>query len=289
MKKILVISMALITCACIKPPDDGMDLGDPTTADALDQAYADALGNVPDTQAFHVNDRGVYRATQTVFSSTQPQDGDIQLITKIDSQYIYYSDQLLSTGATTDFKIQRAGTSGTPPTPTPAPTAAPTPTATSQLSSKFKILVANIKSKVNFILGKVTIQVSTAVGDTLPRPRLTIRNESSLKIMAALGAPNDNTTHQYFGLKTFKHVIITSNTSQIKEGKVNATHIEYNDIATTSAGTSKKIHWVFEVSNEVPELFNRLVQCGSMVVIVNNGQVPLMFCNNLESFTFGSN
>ena len=148
---------------------------------------------------------------------------------------------------------------------------------------------------MNFILAKITIQVSTAVGETeIPKIKRRALDTADLKIMAnlkitaSLGSTDGPNVQQCFGLKTFKHVLVTNNTSQITGGKVNATHVEFNEIDTV-AGESKKIHWVYEISNEVPGLFVKLSECGSTVLIVNNGQVPFMSCIILDTFTFGGN
>jgi len=107
--------------------------------------------------------------------------------------------------------------------------------------------------------------------------------------MAGLDSGDPSVTRQYFGLKTFSHIIKTNNTSQIKEGKVNATHIEFNEV-DTKAGASQKSHLVYEISNEVPGLFVKLSEClSSVTTTANGGQVPYMECIILNTFSFGSN
>ncbi len=289
MNRILVISIALVTCACIKPPDDGMDLGPPTTVDAVNQAVSDAVGNVPEAQAFHINDRGVYQTMETIFSSTQPKETDIIILTKMDANFFYYSDEKVRAGTkTTDIPIQRNPQPSATPAPTPSPTPKP-PSEIAKISRGIKEFIAGMKSKVSLILAKITVQVSTAVGETeIPKIKKRNLDTTDLKIMASLGSTDQPGTQQFFGLKTFKHTLVTNNTSQIPGGKVDATHIEFNEIDTV-AGEGKKIHWVYEFSNEVPGLFVKLSECGSTVLIVNNGQVPFMSCILLDTFTFGSN
>ena len=194
----------------------------------------------------------------------------------MDASYFYFDDYKVKADTTTKYKMARAGAS---PTPAPTVTPVPTPSTTASLDplSKFFEIFDGIKTKLNVLVAKISIQASTALGETLApqRPRkmdfvdLKIQQDLMNRLQAkgddtiqstAQNPSDDNTTPvattQYFGLKYYVHPYTTSNCSQIKDCKVTSTHIEFNTITTTS-GQSSQAHWVYEISNQVPGLFVR--------------------------------
>jgi hypothetical protein len=312
MKFFGVVLLAVLATACIKPPDDGMALGDATPTATIDQVLTDAQGGVPESQAFHVGDTGVIESMETVYSSTTLKESEVYKLTSMDSDYFYFDDYKVKADTTTHYKMARAAHSTPSPTPTPTASATPASTTTSEALfapvEKFLKLVGIIKAKINLIVAKITIQTSTALGESVQLQPTRKMDWVDLNIqrdvLNAVHAKDNSTiestaqnpsnteddsggTTQYFGLKHYKHSYLTSNCSQIKDCKVTSTHIEFNAVTTTS-GQSTQVHWTYEISPEVPGLFVIMSRCGSAVTMVNNAQVPYMECWTLDTFHFGA-
>jgi hypothetical protein len=307
----ILIALAIFIAGCIKPPDDGMALGEQVSGQNVDQVLADAQSGVPETQAFHVGDSGVIESMETVYSSTRLKESDVYKLTSLDNDYFYFDDYKVKADTTTKYKMARSHDNQTPtPTPSPSPTATPSlvSDASSWLFNQVLNIVIGVKTEVQFLASKVTIQTSTALGETLnsqpPRKMDFIDLQIERDLLQAL-KPQDATTiqstaqnpsdasgdspgtSQYFGLRHYKHPYVTANCSQLKDCKVMATHIEFNAV-TTSNGETTQVHWVYEVSKEVPGLFVIMSRCGSAVTMINNTQVPFMECSTLDTFHFGA-
>ncbi len=95
-------------------------------------------------------------------------------------------------------------------------------------------------------------------------------------------------TISYYGLTVTKHKYTTTNCSQLPGCTANATRLQFVEIDTAPDGSTMKLNWTYEVSNQVPGNFMILDQCFSTVVTQNDNQLPLTKCAHVGSFIFGS-
>jgi hypothetical protein len=111
---ITLLTCVLLTAGCLTPPDDGMALGPEISADAVDMALYNAQSGVPDTDAFHINDKGVIQAVETIFSASKITGTHLYTITGMDSLYVYFQDYNVRTFETQTYKLQRNNPSELP-------------------------------------------------------------------------------------------------------------------------------------------------------------------------------
>jgi hypothetical protein len=163
----------------------------------------------------------------------------------------------------------------------------------------------NIQTRIILALSKIKIEASTALGESeVIQPRQRYMSPADLQVKQQIlsvikgtdgGDPDSQsgvqdttpTMSRYFGLKTSTHNVVTNNCTQIKDCKVHSSHIEFNELSTTK-GQTTQVHWVYEISREVPGLFTIMSRCGSAVALLNNAQVPFMECQMLDTFQFGN-
>jgi hypothetical protein len=292
---VIIFITSLSLCACIKPPDDGMALGEETSFDAVERAKNDSQTMIPQEKYFRVGDYGVINEIQTVFSSSQVLETFIWKIRSADTRYYYIDLTAVKKNVTKNYILEKAVPASTP---TPSPTPAPTPTAVtkkSELLKKFDLVMANLKSRVLNFVGKVSIQASTALGQTDDTNdpgsgTLSIQAQlfTSLTEFAGAQSAGAPAGHRYYGLQVINHAYPTSNCSQLKDCKANSTHVEYNEVFTGDDGKQIQVHWVYEISKDLPGLFQVISSCGSAVKIIKNSQIPFMECQTLDTFQFGS-
>jgi hypothetical protein len=256
-----LITGLLLFTGCLKAPDGNMGLGDATTSDQIDQALSDAQTGITVEKSFHNGDTGIIGTNQTTPSGSQNVSEIRWTITSADADFFYIDkvDLKDSNPDTNTIKYKLAK-------------ATATSTSTASLSfnnlkkSKFILFITRIKSKISQLLARITVRPSSAVSAELTvQPKV------------------DNTaTHQYYGLKSYAHLVTTSNYS------VSATHIEYNDVISQN-GKTQQIRYTAEISRDVPGLFTLLSKCLSTIQMNGNVQIPFMLCESVDDFKSGSN
>jgi hypothetical protein len=295
----LVLVLALLTSCTVKPPEDGDALGDEATYSDVATAFEVARTGYDQDKLFRVGDYGQWQIVQRVLNNKMVQEIHDLSVTQITKTSIIYVDSIQG-GNSYQYEIART---------TPQKTAFTTKILNllpSFLSSRLAVAFAGID---NFF-SKISFERSTAVGsemmisrppafDTkLLTPHLHIQStinsylgrSDAPVLMRGLSAQevSEKATSRYYGLKYYKHPFQTNNCAQLADCKVNATHIQFNEVTQDSSGKEVRIHRIYEISLEVPGLFTFLEECMSMLVKQDDSDLPITQCFHVEDFRFGA-
>jgi len=276
------------------------------TPSQIRQAFIDAQAGFDPEKAYRVGDSGKSQMIYKVLSDNFISETHNFLVTEVNAKHILYQDAYTIHSRSAD-EADKHGESFyeiTKATPTPSPT--PASSSEKKLSpGKFSNTLIAFFNRAKKLLSSISIEFSTAVGKNLAQDiskSIDINNLITHRILendlqkrffttqdlsTKSLTPSEPRESRYYGLRSFKHRFITNNCSQLADCRVNATHIQYNEITTDKDGQPMKIHWIYEISIEVPGIFTVLEECYSTLVKQDNSQLPLTICSHVENFKFG--
>jgi hypothetical protein len=270
---------------------------------------------VDPVKGFQKGDTGTVLTTASTISSAQIIETDIYTITAADATTITVQESATTTNpsgvTTTTTTYYRPGMG---PSPTPAPSASP---SVSQIKidepKMFRLLADLFSNTMDYfgrLLSRISVQPSTAVGESVFRP-WTLKASAGvnplrvpagvirlmpLTSLSPTGSPSPSpspagptvTSDSYYRLVVNPDTFLTQNCVQISNCTVNSTNIQFEEILGTSDGQSVRLHWSYEFSATVPGLFTLMDRCWSQVVMISNVQTVLTQCDNdLEDFRWG--
>jgi hypothetical protein len=305
MTKILILSSLLVLGCTIKPPVDDDELGVEVTATQINKAFADAQAGFQQSKAYRVGDKGTLQVVDQVINNMSIRETHDLEVVEINSQAIIYVERIKESGEAYEISIAREN-------PSPTPTPSPTPVAFDffeifprTLSDTLKLAYGRVQS----FFSSITVEPSLAIGQEAPSapqgiviknlPRvhnflqarlnkyLDLAPEVHAQDVSPTPTPAPKKVSRYFDLRTSKHKFLTKNCAQLADCKVNATHVQYKELMKNQSGEYIQIHWVYEISIEVPGLFTVMEECYSTLVDNAGGKIPLTECYHVDDFKFG--
>ncbi len=278
----LLILVGVFVGCTIRPPDENIDLGPEVSASDVTNSLLDAQSGITAEKSFRLGDNAHLQVTDRIFSSSSVEESHFLEVTKYDDTEIDYYDLNQTSGTVQQFVIARKSD-----------------TATGWIkNTKIYAYIEKAYRKVNALVAKLTSKVSigpsSALGEVPKSPALGPVQDSVLSQSAVHALINKqlnqyvttSSSSKYYGLKVSPHQFNITNLAQ-PIGPVNATRIEYNEMRTDAKGTVSRIHWLYEISSEVPGIISVLNECLSTMVTQNQSQFPLSRCSTAIDFKFG--
>jgi hypothetical protein len=311
--KLMTLLITVVIAACtIRPPDNADDLGPEASQADINKAFADAQAGVNIETAYRTGDNGKSQMIYKVISDTFVSETHLYQVTEVNAQHILYQDDYTLHARSADeidkhgqllFEIVKQQPS---PSPSPSPSPFHVGGKVSFLPNSFSKAFSTFYAGAKKLFSSISFEFSTAIGQTqssAPAHFISLQDLESHKLIEAdlqtrlYGGPlHSNSTavapsareSHYYGLRAYKHRFLTNNCSQLADCSVNATHIQFNEMTTGSDNQPTKIHWIYEVSIEVPGIFIVMEECYSTLAKQGDGsQIPLTVCNHVDNFKFG--
>lgn len=282
------IGLCLLLCACIKPAPDETKLGEEVSYSEISAAVFKAQEGIDENSAFRVGDSGTILIVDKVLANSRIQQTHQWEVNSIDNQKVVVYGYHVEKKQQYAFEIKKKNN-----TQVAKLLKWKVPSLLPDSLLPYYLRLAKLSSSIQ-------VELSSAVGAPEETHAINHPLVNSKTLKAAGVYTQANPQSKYYGLTVVKHKIPTGNQSQIPDGLINSTRIEYNEITKDENGEPLRLHKSLEISNEVPGIFtllNDFLQqtpvtmeyCVSALLEDGKDHVPYTNCWQVPTFFFGNN